>query len=149
MTTLSERATPARVATWVRAVVAALAVSQLFTGLWAVLDARGFYDNFPGFGAMLVAAEPPYNAHLITDAGSGFVAVGVVLVLAALWGERRPVQLALVGLLVFTVPHMTYHLANPSPLLTGSQNALSAGALVATAAVPVVLLLVTMRKDAR
>lgn len=148
MTTLSERATTTRVATWVRAVVAALAVPQLVTGLWAVLDTRGFYDNFPGFGAMLVAAEPPYNAHLITDAGSGFLAVGVVLVLAALWGERRVVQLALVGLLAFAVPHMTYHLANPSPLLTDTQNALSSGGLVVSAVVPLVLLFFT-RKEAR
>lgn len=146
--TTTTTATPPRVATWVRVTTALLAVPQLVTGLWAVLDARGWYDNFPGFGPMLVAAEPPFNAHLATDAGAGFIATGVVLVLAAAWGERRPLQLALAGLLAFAVAHLAYHAPNPSPLLSDTQNTVNTIALVLAAAVPLALLLATLpRKD--
>lgn len=142
--------TPPRVATWVRVVTALLAVPQLVTGLWATLDTRGWYENFPGFGPMLVAAEPPYNAHLASDAGAGFLATGVVLLLAAVWGDRRPMQLALGGLLAFAAAHLAYHAPNPSPLLSDTANTLSLTGLIASAALPLVLLLLTLpRKDAR
>lgn len=142
--------TTPQVVGWVRAGAALLAVPQLVTGLWAVLDTRGWYDNFPGFGPMLVAAEPPYNAHLASDAGAGFIATGVVLVLAAVWGERRPMQLALGGLLAFAVAHLLYHAPNPSPLLSDTQNTINVIVLVLAAAIPLALLLVTLpRKDAR
>jgi hypothetical protein len=139
-----------RVATWVRVTAVLLAVPQLVTGLWAVLDARGWYDNFPGFGPMLVAAEPPFNAHLATDAGAGFIATGVVLVLAAAWGERRPLQLALAGLLAFAVAHLAYHAPNPSPLLSDTQNVVNTVGLALAAVIPLALLLATLpRKEAR
>lgn len=142
--------TTPQVVGWVRAGAALLAVPQLVTGLWAVLDTRGWYDNFPGFGPMLVAAEPPYNAHLASDAGAGFIATGVVLVLAAVWGERRPMQLALGGLLAFAAAHLLYHAPNPSPLLSDTQNTINVIVLVLAAAIPLALLLVTLpRKDAR
>lgn len=142
--------TTPQVVGWVRAGAALLAVPQLVTGLWAVLDTRGWYDNFPGFGPMLVAAEPPYNAHLASDAGAGFIATGVVLVVAAVWGERRPMQLALGGLLAFAVAHLLYHGPNPSPLLSDTQNTINVIVLVLAAAIPLALLLVTLpRKDAR
>ena len=69
------------------------------------------------------AAEPPFNQHLVTDAGAGFLAVGVVLALAAAWGRRDALVLALTGQLVFTVPHLIYHAAHPSPLLSTASDA--------------------------
>jgi len=36
----------------------------------------------------LVAAEPPYNAHLATDAGAGLLASGLVLLVAAWLSDR-------------------------------------------------------------
>lgn len=131
---------PERVPTWVRLGLVALAVPQLVTGAWAVLSPRHWFDRFPGFDPRLVAAEPPYNAHLATDAGAGFLATGVVLVGAALWYHRHAVTLALVTYLAFAVPHLAYHAANPAPGLTGAENALNVAALAVGAAFPLVLL---------
>lgn len=149
MTTATMR--DAQVATWVRVLVGLLAVPQLVTGLWAAVSPRGWYDTFPGFGPMLVAADPPFNAHLASDAAAGFVATGVVLVLAAIWGERRGIQLALAGLTAFAAIHLYYHAAHPAPGLTDAENTGSLIALVASAAIPVALLLATglTRKDAQ
>lgn len=138
-------ATPAPVATWLRWFVAALALPQLVTGLWAVTAPRHWYETFPGFGPMLVAADPPFNAHLATDAGAGFLATGVVLVLAAAWGERRLVQVALGGVLAFAMAHLSYHSVNPAPGLTDAEDVVSAIGLVLATVIPLALLWATRR----
>lgn len=114
---------PTVVAPWMRIVlVAGLGVPQLITGLWAVFDPSGWFENYPGLGPALVAAEPPYNAHLATDAGAGFLATGVLLIAAAWWGQRGGVLLALATYGAFALPHFVYHLRADVPDLgTGEQ----------------------------
>jgi hypothetical protein len=133
------------VATWIRIGLVALAVPQLFVGAWAILDPSGWYDSFPGFGADLVAADGPYNMHLATDAGAGFLATSVVLVLGALWGRRREVAMALLSYTAFAVPHFTYHALHDAPGLTSSEDAQSVLSLAFGAGAPVVLLVVLWR----
>lgn len=119
-----------RAAYWVRLGVAVtLAVPQLVIGLWAVTAPANWFRNFPGFDPRLVAAEPPYNHHLAADAGTGFVAIGVVLLVAAMWGNRASVSTALLGYAVFTVPHVLYHAANPADGLTGFEDLTNVAAL--------------------
>lgn len=126
----------ARAAPWARLTLLALAVPQLLTGLWAVANPEGWYRTFPGFGPMLVAAEPPFNAHLATDAGAGFVATGVVAAVAAVWGERRTVLLAAVTLAAFALPHLYFHATQPAEALTTTQNTANVTALALAALLP-------------
>ena len=108
---------------WVRlGLVVLLAVPQLVTGLWAVFARKDFYESFPGVDPRLVAAEPPFNAHLVTDAGAGFLATGLALVVAAVLARRSGVIVALVAYLAFAVPHAVYHAMNPAPGLTGTED---------------------------
>lgn len=132
---------------WTRVLLAALAVPQLFTGLWAVVATESWYRSFPGFGPMLVAAEPPYNAHLAYDAGAGFVATGVFLLLAAWWGDRRVVLIAGISLLSFALPHVIYHLAHPSPGLSDPENVVNALVLAIAAVLPLAVIVATARAD--
>lgn len=129
-----------RVPGWVRLGAAVLAVPQLVTGGWAVLDAQHWYRNFPGFEPRLVAADGPFNAHLATDAGAGFLATGVVLVVAAVWGRRAAVGLALVTYLVFAAPHLVFHAANPADGLSSAEDARNVFTLAIGTALPLVLL---------
>lgn len=99
-----------------------LAVPQLVIGVWAVLAPRNWFETFPGIDPRLVAAEPPYNAHLATDAGAGFLATGLALAVAALWGQRAAIQIALLAYGAFAVPHLLYHGASPAPGLTGGED---------------------------
>jgi hypothetical protein len=108
---------------WVRLGVAVtLAAPQLLIGLWAVTAPANWFRNFPGFEPRLVAAEPPYNQHLASDAGAGFLATGVVLLVAAIWANRVSVLTALVAYAAFTVPHVLYHATNPADALTGFED---------------------------
>ena len=118
------------VARWVRLGVAViLAGPQLVIGLWAALAPQSFFDSFPGFDPRLVAAEPPYNQHLVTDVGAGFLATGLVLLVAAVWAKRTAVLMALLAFVAFTVPHVAYHVTHPADAMSTFENALNAGSL--------------------
>ena len=111
---------------WVRLGSAVtLAVPQLVIGVWAVLAPKSWFESFPGFDPRLVAAEPPYNEHLATDVGAGFVATGLVLLVAAVWANRAAMGIALLAFAAFTFPHVVYHATSPSDALTGVENALN------------------------
>ncbi len=109
----------------VRAFGIALAAPQVVIGLWAVLTPRGWYDDFPGIGPALAAAEPPFNQHLVTDAGAGFLGIGAVLLIACLWGGQGEMRLAAIGYLIWSGPHFVYHALNPSPLLSTFSDVLN------------------------
>lgn len=119
------RSIEARAPGWTRIILAVLAVPQLLTGLWAVLSPRHWYDTFPGFGPLLVAADPPFNAHLASDAGAGFLATGLVAAIAAYRGDFRLVALGGVGLGVFALAHLMFHALNPAPGLSNAVNAVN------------------------
>lgn len=110
---------------WVRPVLVLLAVPNVLTGLWAMAAPEHWYENFPGWAPRLVAALPPYNEHLATDAGAGLFATGVLAVLAAWWLRRDVVVVAMLGFLAFSLPHALFHLANPSDLMTTSEDAVN------------------------
>jgi hypothetical protein len=124
---------------WVRIGLVALASGPLVTGLWAVLATRSWFDRFPGVGADVVAAEPPFNAHLASDAGAGFLATGVALITAALWAQRSAVSVALLAYLSFALPHVVYHLAHPADALSGAERAINLALLGSGVAIAAVL----------
>ncbi len=129
----------APVRTWVRIGLLALGLPNALAGLWAVAAPEGWYDRFPGWDPRLVAAEPPFNAHLASDAGAGLLASGVVLLAAAWLADRRSVRLALAAFAVFAVPHAAYHAFNPAPGLTSAEDAQNVVTLVFSLAVAIVL----------
>lgn len=133
---------------WVRIGLLAMAVPNMMGGLWAVIAPQSWFDSFPGFGTPVVAAEPPFNAHLATDAGAGLLASGLVLLLAAWFAERRATQLALVAFATFAIPHTAYHLLNPAPGLTGAEDVQSTGVLMFTVVAAIVLLVGANRAPA-
>lgn len=124
---------------WVRIGLVALAAGQIVTGLWALVATRSWFDNFPGVGADLVAAEPPFNAHLASDAGAGFLATGVALVAAAVWAHRGAVYVALLAYVTFALPHLLYHAANPAPALDGGEQLMNLVLLGSGVAIAVLL----------
>lgn len=107
------------------AVLVALAGPQVLIGLWAVLAPHHWFDSFPGAGPRLVAAQPPFNDHLATDAGAGFLATGVALAVAVAWGQRGAIQIGLLAYITFGAPHLLYHAVNPAEALSGGEDLLN------------------------
>ena len=89
-----------------------LGVQGLFPGVWATASPRGFYDDFPGFGAHWISDDGPFNEHLIRDFGALNLALAVLALLAALWMTRQLVIATAVSVLVYGVPHFLYHALN-------------------------------------
>jgi hypothetical protein len=123
-----------------------LAVPQLVTGVWAVLAPANWFAHFPGLGPAIVAAEPPYNPHLVTDAGAGFLATGVALAVAAWLGTRGATLVASLGYAALAVPHLLYHLTSDAKVSRGTQ--ISGGALLLIGPVLVAAVLWGLRSRA-
>lgn len=130
---------------WIRLGLVYLTVTFLEVGVWATFAARSFYDSFPGFGQHWVAGDGPYNAHLAGDAGLGFLAVGVVVLLAAIWMERRLMQAALLGAFLHGLLHLFFHLVHPNDELRTVDALLSNGALFVGVSLAAVLLIAVTR----
>ncbi len=135
------------VAPWVRLALVALALPNLAAGVWAMLSPQGWFDDFPGWDPRLVAAEPPFNEHLATDAGAGLFASAVVLLLAAWWADGRSVRLGLIAYGAFAIPHAAWHAFNPSDPLTDAENLQNAGTLLFAAVATVGLYLFVSRQE--
>jgi hypothetical protein len=108
-------------------------------GGWALSAPRSFYDDFPAAGRDWVSALGPYNEHLVRDVGAANLALGVLLVFAAVLLERRLVQAALVAWLVYAGPHFVFHLTELESFSLGDKLG-NAGALGLAALLPLALL---------
>lgn len=135
-----------RVPLWIRAALVILGAPNAVAGLWAIVSPREWFETFPGFDPRLVAAEPPYNAHLATDAGAGLFASGLVMLAAAWLADRRSVRLALAAFAAFAVPHAAYHVMHPASELTTAQNIQNGAMLIAAIALAAGLFVATGRR---
>ena len=128
------RAGPIRVGLWL------LSLSALVVGGWALFLPRSFHDDFPSAGRGWVSAFGPYNGHLLADVGAMYLALGVLLALAAVSLGRELVRASLVAWLVFAVPHFVFHAAtiyhHPLPI-DRAGNLISLGSVVV---LPLILL---------
>ena len=91
--------------------------------VWILVAPKAFYDDFPGGSAHWVSALPPYNEHLERDFGAAALGLAVLAALAALWLERRVIQVAAISLLVAGIPHLAYHLTTTERYSTGDNIA--------------------------
>lgn len=91
------------------ACLALLGLVGLELGLWATFSPRSFYDDFPGGGRSWVAADGPYNEHLVRDFGALNLALTAVVVVALVTRAPAAIRAAALAWLVFSVPHLVYH----------------------------------------
>lgn len=110
-----------------RAALAIVAAVQAEVGIWGLAAPHSFYADFPGLGRHWVAPIGPYDEHLLRDYASAELGFAVLLLLAAIWFERRVVLIAGAAFLVATLPHFAYHLTTTADL-PPLDNALSLGA---------------------
>lgn len=92
-----------------RIVLAVLAATAAYVGLWAVSAPLSFYTSFPGGGHRWVAADGPYNEHLIRDVGGLYLALLALIVGAIVHPTPQVTRLTGVAWLVFSIPHLVYH----------------------------------------
>ena len=96
----------------------AVAFAQLGVTLQALFAPRSFYEDFP-LGRGWVQEYPSYNSHLIVDYGAFTLGALLALVIAAVWLDRRVVQLAIVSWLAGATVHLGSHVATIDRYGTG------------------------------
>jgi len=79
--------------------VTVLALALAAVGLWALVDARSFFDA--------AARYPPYNAHLLHDIGAFVLGFGAILGAALVLADGLAVALA--GATVASAAHAVAH----------------------------------------
>lgn len=131
----------------VRAALAALLVVAVPVGLWATLSPRSFFDEFPGGGRTWVAADGPYNEHLVRDFGSLNLALAAVTVVALVTLARPVVLAAAAAWILYSLPHLVYHLRHLD-LYDTTDQVLNIAALVGGLVLPVIVLVAELRRPA-
>jgi hypothetical protein len=106
-----------------RVALVALAIGNGATGLLARLDPQVFYDDFP-FGRSWVAADGPYNEHLVTDFGAALLAIATLCLVGTWRPTRELVIAAALANIVLGGFHIVYH-AGVAELLDRTDNILS------------------------
>ena len=100
----------------VKAALALLAIQAVQIGVWATVDPRSWYRNFPGLGRHWVEVDGPYNHHLVSDVGALFLALAVLTLAALLARHRALVRTAGAAWTVSALPHFWYHLTHRAGL---------------------------------
>src|ERR671916_1929816 len=113
---------------WLRSGLLLVAATTLGAGLWALPFPRTFYGDFPFPGWDWISTLGPYNEHLVRDYGAMNLALGVLLVSAAISLERRLSRVALLAYLAFAIPHFVFH-ATQTHHFSPLHNTLQLGSL--------------------
>jgi nucleoside-diphosphate-sugar epimerase len=121
-----------------------LALTTLELGVWATLAPQSFFNSFPGGGRHWVAADGPFNEHLVRDFGGLNLALGLLLVVALVVGTRLLVTTAAGAYLLFAVPHFLYHLFNLQVFDTADKVA-NVFSLALTVVIPIVVIVAAQR----
>jgi AhpD family alkylhydroperoxidase len=117
-----------------------LAVPSIVTGGWALIAPHSWHDDFPWFGRHWLPVFGAYNEHLARDFGGALLALGVLLLWAALAPRVSVWRAAAASYLFFAAPHLAYHLAHIGDLPTGD-DIVNLALLVGSVALPVAVLL--------
>jgi hypothetical protein len=128
---------------WTRILLAGLAWSAALVGVWATVAPRSFYDSFPGGGREWIAADGPYNQHLVRDVGELNLALLVVTVAALITLAPVLVRVTAIAWLVYGIPHFLYHATHRDPFDTTDVVAILIS-LAFAVVLPVALLLLEL-----
>ena len=133
----------------VRVVLVVWVAVSVQLGIWATFAPRSFFDDFPGFGRHWVRVYSPYNEHLVRDFGALNLALAVVTI-AALVTLSRPMVIAVaVAWLVWSVPHLVYHLRHLDVFSSTGDKVTNVFLLGSLPVLAVVVLVLTLRRPAR
>jgi nucleoside-diphosphate-sugar epimerase len=123
----------------VRLLLWILAISALALGFQAEFFPRAFYTDFP-FGRGWVAMDGRYNEHLIRDFGALNLALLVLTAGAIFVGTRAISRIAALSWIVYSVPHLVYHLRHLTMAMPGADKV----AMVVSLSLPILAALVVL-----
>jgi hypothetical protein len=121
----------------------ALGLPPVLAGGWGLLAPESWYEGFPGGGRSWLPPLGPFNEHLARDFGAAQLALGLLLLWAAVSLARALVVPLLVAWTVFAVAHLAFHLGHTEPYGT-VDDVLNLAGLALVVLVPGALLALTL-----
>jgi catechol 2,3-dioxygenase-like lactoylglutathione lyase family enzyme len=115
-----------------------MVLDHVQNGVWALASARNYYESLPGADASHATAA--LNQVLVRDLGAARLTLAVVLVIAALWLDRRVVIAALAAATVSGLVRLVNHGLGDTPEATLNWIGYSAAVAIPIALLVVVLL---------
>jgi hypothetical protein len=131
-----------------RVLLIVIAAGNAVVGLWASVAPRSFFDEFPGAGRHWVAVDGPFNEHLVRDVGVLNLALMAVVIAAMVRPARYLLQVVAGAELIYSAPHLLYHLTHLDPYGSGDKVALI-GSLTVSVIAPILLLVHSSRASDR
>lgn len=122
-----------------RLLLGVLAVTGGAIGGWAVAAPAAFYRDFPGFGRHWLPPLGPFNEHLVLDFGALNLGLAAATLVAAVALTRSAVVSAALGWIVYSAPHLAFHVDYRQAL--GAADDVAVLVVLGTAAVAAVLAL--------
>ena len=120
-----------------------LIIANGIPGLWALFFPQSFYTSFPnlGFGFHWIDSMGPFNDHFIRDIGAFFCALASLSIytLSSRF-EEGTIRLTAYGNIVFSLPHLIYHLLMIDMFITMMDKILGISSLTMAVVVPVLIL---------
>ena len=130
------------------ACLAVLGLVGLQLGVWATFAPRSFFDDFPGGGRQWVAADGPYNEHLVRDFGSLNLALAAVVGVALVTRAPAAIRAAALAWLVYSIPHFVYHVRHRD-LYDMDDKVLNLVSLAGSVVLPAIVLWLSLRRPSR
>jgi hypothetical protein len=112
-------------------------------GILALFFPQSFYSSFPhlGFNFHWIDSMGPFNDHFIRDVGAFFCALASLSIYTLYRFEDGTVRLTAYGNLVFSIPHLIYHIIMINMFITMMDKILGISSLAMAVIVPVLILI--------
>lgn len=111
-------------------------------GVWALFFPQSFYSSFPhlGFGFHWIDSMGPFNDHFIRDIGAFFCALAFLSIYTLYRFEEGTARLTAYGNIVFSLPHLIYHIVMIDMFITMMDKVLGIISLAMAVIVPILIL---------
>jgi len=126
----------------IKILLAYLIFANGLPGVWALFFPKSFYASFPhlGFGFHWIDSMGPFNDHFIRDIGAFFCALAFLSIYSLHRFEEGTVRLTAYGNIVFSLPHLIYHIVMINMFVTMMDKALGITSLAMAVIVPLLIL---------
>ena len=120
-----------------------LIIANGIPGIWALFFPHFFYTSFPhlGFGFHWIDSMGPFNDHFIRDIGAFFCALASLSIYTLFRFEEGTTRLTAYGNIVFSLPHLIYHILMIDMFVTMMDKVVGITSLAMAVIVPVLILI--------
>lgn len=120
-----------------------LIIANSLPGIWALFFPQSFFSSFPhlGFGFHWIDTMGAFNDHFIRDIGAFFCALAFLSIYTLFRFEEGTIRLTAYGNIVFSLPHLIYHILMINMFVTKMDKILGITSLAVAVIVPLLILI--------